>query len=105
MLNTVEVSREALFSLRCNLQFALTDIRARAQTAREYGDKFSYWTAEEDYKDTIRLLSSPVFSIWGNEDYQQLPTWTDYITTCNDEAGVVVFSDGSTIDDTVDVPF
>ena len=104
MLDTLTVSRDALFTLRCNLEFSLTDFRNTAQTTIQYGDKFTYWSAQEGYEDTIRMLNSPVFDTWNKDSYAPFPKWTDCMTNVDDTA-VVLFSDGSTIDDTADVPF
>ena len=106
MLDTIQVSHEQLFYLFCQLDFSLVDFRARAQTAMQYGDKFAYWAAKEDYDSTLKMLTSPVFSMWNTHVNKEIfPTWADYMTNCDDTGTMVVFSDGSTIDDTVDVPF
>lgn len=112
MLDTLTVSRDALFSLRCNLEYNLNDLRRTAQVAIQYQDHFTYWTAQEGYEDTLRMLNSPVFDTWNKDSYAPFPTWTEYMLNCDDDGKiigddgeVIVFTDGSTIDDTADVPF
>lgn len=107
MLDTIQVSRNELFNLHCNIKFSLSDFRARAETAIKYGDRYSYWTAQRDYEDTIRLLESPVFDDWKDltERYvaREFPKWKNLVTNCDDVE--VVFSDGSTVNETCNVPF
>ena len=98
--DTIQVSRTELFNLYCNLEFSLADFRARATAASHYGDKSSYITARRDFNDTIRLLETPLFNDWhylrSKDLREDFPAWHE---------PVIRFIDGSTIDDTVDVPF
>lgn len=111
MFDNVEVSRNDLFSVCINLQFMAKDLITRAKVAIEYNDYVSYSWAREEFESVRNLINSPVFSDWRfarETASAQFPRYSvsEWINNgMKYEPKCVTFSDGSTIADTVDVPF
>lgn len=85
---------------------------ASAKSAIEFNNRFAYRQAEDMYEFLNRQISSDSecafvdARVW-NEPFPEWPApeMREVFSDEEIDAWPVVFSDGSTIDDTVDVPF
>lgn len=112
----VRVESTELFRVAFSLTETLRDLATKARNAIMFGDYCSYLSIREQYEDIRNIINTPIFMDWSFVEEavtRKFPTWTEWskdaecltMAQQTEDEPVVVFSDGSTIDDTVDVPF
>ena len=113
----VRVESTELFRVAFGLTEILRDMAIKARNAIMFGDYCSYLSIREQYEDIRSTINTPLFMDWKFVEEavtRKFPTWTEWGTDAEclsmaqqteDEPYEVVFSDGSTITDDVDVPF